>query len=76
MRSKVTLLNYKQGSQSRTGGCIGLTNRMIYFDTDQYRCTVLGLSLFYIYIYVCVCIIINITVCHKTLPQLTNYSWF
>ena len=22
----------------------------------------------------CVCIIINITVCHKTLPQLTNYS--
>ena len=56
-------------------------------DTDQYRCTVSGLSLLYIYIYVCVCvcmymyvcvyIIINIKVYHKTFHQFrTNYSWF
>ena len=54
-------------------------------DTDQYRCTVLGLSLLYIYIYiyiyvcicVCVYIIINIKVYHKTFHQFrTNYSWF
>ena len=61
-------------------------------NTDQYRCTVSDLPLFfifiknifffyilylYIYIYVCVYIIINIKVYHKTLPQFrTNYSWF
>ena len=52
-------------------------------DTDQYRCTVSGLSLLYIYIYmyvyVCVCvyIIINIKIYHKTFHQFrTNYSWF
>ena len=52
-------------------------------DTDQYRCTVSGLSLLYIYIYiymymyVCVYIIINIKVYHKTFHQFrTNYSWF
>ena len=49
-------------------------------DTDQYRCTVLGLSLLYIYIYmyvylfVCLYIIINIKVYHKTFNQFrTNY---
>ena len=60
-----------QRSQSRTGGCTGLTSGMIYFDTDQYRCTVSDLPLFFIFI------IINIKVYYKTLPQFrTNYSWF
>ena len=56
-------------------------------DTGQYRCTVLGLLLFYIYIYICmyvymyvsvyIYIIINIKVYHKIFPQFrTNYSWF
>ena len=48
-------------------------------DTDQYRCTVSGLPLFYIYMYVSVYIyiIINIKVYHKTFPQFrTNYLWF
>ena len=54
-------------------------------DTNQYRCIVSGLPLFYIYIYIymyvcmCVCIyiIINIKFYHKTFPQFrTNYSWF
>ena len=74
-----------QGSQSHTEDCIGLTSRTIYFGTDQDRCTVSGLPLFFIFINiyvcmyvcvcVCVCIIINIKVYHKTLPQFsTNYS--
>ena len=66
-----------QRSQSRTGGCTGLTSGTIYFGIGQYQCTVSGLPLFYIYMCVCVCIIINITVYYKTLPQFrTNYSWF
>ena len=51
-----------QGSQSRTGGCIGLAGGIIYFGTGQYQCTVLDLPLFiYIYIcmYVCVCVYYN-----------------
>ena len=67
--------HYHQGSQSHTEGCTSLTNEMIYFDTRQYRCTILSLPLFYIYIYIY--ILINIKVYHKALPQFrTNYSWF
>ena len=75
-----------QWSQFYIGGCTGLISEMIYFDTSQYRCTILDLPLFiyiYIYMYVYVCvyiyiyIIINIKVYHKTLPQFkTNYPWF
>ena len=74
--------NIKQGIQSRTRGCTGLTSRTIYFSTGQYRCIVSDLPLFFIFISyvcvcvcVCVCVIINIKVYHKTLPQFkTNYS--
>ena len=41
-----------QGNQSRTGGCTGLTSKMIYFGNGQYRCTVSDLPLLYIYIYI------------------------
>ena len=60
-------------SQSCTEGCTSLTSKTIYFDIDQYQCTVSDLPLFfifikkiffflyfifiYIYIYVCVCIL-------------------
>ena len=43
------LRSIKQESQSRTRGYIDLVNGTIYFDTDQYQCTVLGLPLFYIF---------------------------
>ena len=72
-----------RGSQSCIGGYTSLTSGTIYFGTDQYRCTISDLPLFFIfinkYIYVCmyvyINIIINIKVYHKILPQFrTNYS--
>ena len=81
-----------QKSQSRTGGYTDFTSKMIYFGTDQYRCTISSLPFFFnIYKYICVCvcvcvggwvcmyiyIYIIIKVYHKTFPQFkTNYSWF
>ena len=63
-----TIMVSNQGSQFRTRDYTDLTNRTIYFDTNQYSYTVSSLPLLYIYI------IINIKVYYKTLPQFrTNY---
>ena len=37
-------------SQSCIEGCTSLTSKTIYFDIDQYRCTVSDLPLFFIFI--------------------------
>ena len=68
-------------SQSCIEGCTSLTSKTIYFDIDQYRCTVSDLPLFfifikkiyfflyfifiYIYIYMFVCVYYNK---YKSLP--------